>query len=110
KFFFVQAEDGIRDFHVTGVQTCALPILDVVAEPLRARGVPAHQARERAASLLSRLNLPSRLFNLPPATFSGGEQQRVNIARGFKIGRASCRGRGELEVDGGGLREYVAQR
>jgi len=60
--------------------------LDVVAEPLRARGVPAHQARERAASLLSRLNLPSRLFNLPPATFSGGEQQRVNIARGFIVG------------------------
>src|SRR5690606_40197530 len=26
-FFFFQAEDGIRDFHVTGVQTCALPIL-----------------------------------------------------------------------------------
>src|SRR5690606_41141756 len=25
-FFFFQAEDGIRDFHVTGVQTCALPI------------------------------------------------------------------------------------
>src|SRR5688500_19956240 len=27
-FFFFQAEDGIRDYKVTGVQTCALPILD----------------------------------------------------------------------------------
>ena len=33
--------------------------------------------------MLSRLNLPERLWPLPPATFSGGEQQRVNIARGF---------------------------
>src|SRR5215475_15981565 len=30
KFFFLQAEDGIRAFHVTGVQTCALPIYQVV--------------------------------------------------------------------------------
>ena len=40
-------------------------------------------ARERARELLARLNLPERLWSLPPATFSGGEQQRVNIARGF---------------------------
>lgn len=57
--------------------------LDVVAEPLRERGVDAGQARDRAAELLARLNVPQRLWNLPPATFSGGEQQRVNIARGF---------------------------
>lgn len=57
--------------------------LDVVAEPLVARGVAAAAARERAAGLLARLNLPERLWTLPPATFSGGEQQRVNIARGF---------------------------
>lgn len=57
--------------------------LDVVAEPLRARGVPRAEAEARAAALLTRLNLPARLHNLPPATFSGGEQQRVNIARGF---------------------------
>ena len=57
--------------------------VDVAAEPLRARGVPAGQAREQAAALLARLNLPARLFDLPPATFSGGEQQRVNIARGI---------------------------
>lgn len=57
--------------------------LDVVAEPLVARGEDRETARGRARELLSRLNLPERLWSLPPATFSGGEQQRVNIARGF---------------------------
>ena len=57
--------------------------LDVVAEPLAARGEDREAARSRARELLSRLNLPERLWSLPPATFSGGEQQRVNIARGF---------------------------
>ncbi len=41
------------------------------------------QAQEQARALLLRLNLPERLHDLPPATFSGGEQARVNIARGF---------------------------
>jgi alpha-D-ribose 1-methylphosphonate 5-triphosphate synthase subunit PhnL len=57
--------------------------LDVVAEPLFQKGVARDDARDRAAALLRRLNLPERLWSLPPATFSGGEQQRVNIARGF---------------------------
>ncbi|BBF93046.1 phosphonate C-P lyase system protein PhnL [Blastochloris tepida] len=57
--------------------------LDIVAEPLRARGIDAAEACDRAAMMLQRLNLPERLWHLPPATFSGGEQQRVNIARGF---------------------------
>ena len=57
--------------------------LDVVAEPLIARGVDRTEARDKAGSLLAGLNLPERLWSLPPATFSGGEQQRVNIARGF---------------------------
>jgi len=57
--------------------------LDVVAEPLRACGMDAEEARARAAALLQRLNVPARLWGLAPATFSGGEQQRVNIARGF---------------------------
>ncbi len=60
-----------------------VPALDVVAEPLRALGVPLEIARERAATLLERLRIPERLWRLAPATFSGGEQQRVNIARGF---------------------------
>ena len=60
-----------------------VPTLELVAEPLRRLGVAADEARERAQALLARLNLPQRLWALPPATFSGGEQQRVNVARGF---------------------------
>ncbi|WP_309086346.1 phosphonate C-P lyase system protein PhnL [Chelativorans sp.] len=60
-----------------------VPALDIVAEPLLMAGETPEAARARAAALLSRLNLPERLWSLPPATFSGGEQQRVNIARGF---------------------------
>jgi len=60
-----------------------VPALAVVAEPLIAAGVPQAQAEDRARALLARLNIPERLWSLPPATFSGGEQQRVNIARGF---------------------------
>lgn len=57
--------------------------IDVVAEPLIVNGVAREEARERAGRLLRRLNIPERLWTLPPSTFSGGEQQRVNIARGF---------------------------
>jgi alpha-D-ribose 1-methylphosphonate 5-triphosphate synthase subunit PhnL len=57
--------------------------IDVVAEPLMANGMPRPDAREKAGTLLRRLNIPERLWALPPSTFSGGEQQRVNIARGF---------------------------
>ena len=57
--------------------------LDIVADPLRRLGVPVCQARDRAAEWLQRLNLQEALWNLPPATFSGGEQQRVNIAHGM---------------------------
>lgn len=57
--------------------------LDVVTEPLLANGVGRVEARARAGALLQRLNIPQRLWRLPPCTFSGGEQQRVNIARGF---------------------------
>nr|WP_207779357.1 phosphonate C-P lyase system protein PhnL [Zavarzinia aquatilis] len=59
--------------------------LDIVAEPARARGDTPEVARGKAADLLRRLNLPEKLWSLPPATFSGGEQQRVNIARGFVV-------------------------
>ena len=57
--------------------------LDVVAEPAVARGMAPEEARREAADLLNRLGIPALLHGLPPATFSGGEQQRVNLARGF---------------------------
>jgi alpha-D-ribose 1-methylphosphonate 5-triphosphate synthase subunit PhnL len=60
-----------------------VPTVDVVAEPLLTLGVPAEEARARAMALLAQLNIPERLWSLSPTTFSGGEQQRVNIARGF---------------------------
>jgi alpha-D-ribose 1-methylphosphonate 5-triphosphate synthase subunit PhnL len=60
-----------------------VPAIDIVAEPLLERGIDAKLAKERAAELLARLMIPERLWQLSPVTFSGGEQQRVNIARGF---------------------------
>ncbi|MTJ05142.1 MAG: phosphonate C-P lyase system protein PhnL [Sediminimonas qiaohouensis] len=60
-----------------------VPTLDVVAEPLITLGTDPQAARERARELLARLNVPEHLWPLSPTTFSGGEQQRVNIARGF---------------------------
>lgn len=60
-----------------------VPAVQVVAEPLRAVGVAEGVALDRAAELLTRLNIPKALWSLSPTTFSGGEQQRINIARGF---------------------------
>jgi alpha-D-ribose 1-methylphosphonate 5-triphosphate synthase subunit PhnL len=62
-----------------------VPARDIVAEPLHALGVPLADARARAEALLARLNIPEAMWDLAPATFSGGEQQRVNIARGFAV-------------------------
>jgi alpha-D-ribose 1-methylphosphonate 5-triphosphate synthase subunit PhnL len=60
-----------------------VPTIDVVAEPLIVCGTPRDIAHTKAAEMLQQLNIRGALLNLPPATFSGGEQQRVNIARGF---------------------------
>jgi alpha-D-ribose 1-methylphosphonate 5-triphosphate synthase subunit PhnL len=62
-----------------------VPTIDVVAAPLRRLGIVGDVARERAAELLARLAVPEKLWHLAPQTFSGGEQQRVNIARGFVL-------------------------
>ena len=64
-----------------------VPTLTVVAEPLLETGVAPAEAEARAAALLTRLNIPEHLWTLSPMTFSGGEQQRVNIARGFALPR-----------------------
>jgi alpha-D-ribose 1-methylphosphonate 5-triphosphate synthase subunit PhnL len=60
--------------------------LNIVAEAAMARGAAPDAAHDQASALLLRLNIPTRLHALPPATFSGGEQQRVNLARGFVAG------------------------
>lgn len=64
-----------------------VPALDVVVEGLSDDGLddhaPKREARREAEQLLLRLRIPMRLWQVPPATFSGGEQQRINIARGF---------------------------
>ena len=61
--------------------------LTIVAEAARETGLAEDAATRRAQDLLHRLNVPERLWRLPPATFSGGEQQRVNIARGLAADR-----------------------
>ncbi len=62
-----------------------VPAVDVAAEPLVMLGAQADLARDKVRSLFTRLNLPERLWSLSPTTFSGGEQQRVNIARAFAV-------------------------
>jgi alpha-D-ribose 1-methylphosphonate 5-triphosphate synthase subunit PhnL len=57
--------------------------IDVVAAAARQADLSGDIAIARAAEMLTRLNIPEHLWRLPPATFSGGEQQRVNIARGL---------------------------
>jgi len=60
-----------------------IPTIKVVAEPFIRAGGDETQATQRASELLARLRIPENLWSLSPLTFSGGEQQRVNIARGF---------------------------
>jgi alpha-D-ribose 1-methylphosphonate 5-triphosphate synthase subunit PhnL len=60
-----------------------VPALEVVMEKLLVLGVPREEARERSEQLLTRLGIPGRLWKISPTTFSGGEQQRINLARGF---------------------------
>ena len=57
--------------------------LDIVVAGAQARGSDEQRAEETARTLLTKLNVPERLWDLAPATFSGGEQQRINIACGF---------------------------
>jgi alpha-D-ribose 1-methylphosphonate 5-triphosphate synthase subunit PhnL len=58
-----------------------VPTVDVVAEPLVTAGTPLPEARASARRLLERLRIDSRLHDAYPCTFSGGEKQRVNLAR-----------------------------
>src|SRR5690606_40153072 len=109
-----QAEDGIRDFHVTGVQTCALPIsqdvrnieairrevgmvfqqfnlfphltvLDnITLGPIWVRKMRRQDAEELAMQLLERVGIPEQAKKYP-GQLSGGQQQRVAIARALAM-------------------------
>jgi alpha-D-ribose 1-methylphosphonate 5-triphosphate synthase subunit PhnL len=57
--------------------------LDTVIEPLLARNTDPDTARKKGRALLERLNIPSNMWHLSATTFSGGEQQRINLAKGF---------------------------
>ncbi|MGE8540009.1 phosphonate C-P lyase system protein PhnL [Acinetobacter sp. ANC 3813] len=57
--------------------------LDIVSAPLIKMGAARQEAQQLASELLSAMNLPERLWTLSPSTFSGGERQRVNLARGL---------------------------
>src|SRR5438094_9261328 len=76
-FFFFQAEDGIRDRTVTGVQTCALPIFGLRAQKPR---LPRGEIADRVRELLELVQL-GELAERHPAQLSGGQQQRVAFAR-----------------------------
>jgi len=62
-----------------------VPALRVAAEPLLEMGIDVEIAYSRIQQLFTRLNLPERLWNLSPTTFSGGEKQRVNLARALAV-------------------------
>ena len=62
------------------------PAIDVVASPLYKLGMSKAEGRKKAGALLKRLHIPDHLWSLSPTTFSGGERQRINLARGI-IGR-----------------------
>src|SRR5690606_41038245 len=89
-FFFFQAEDGIRDFHVTGVQTCALPISGRAAH----RAPPGTERRGPMSRPAWLEPLAGRDHSLPLA-----------LAAVVKIGRASCKERGEDSVGAGAVRQ-----
>src|SRR2546430_6242721 len=85
-FFFFQAEDGIRDLTVTGVQTCALPISGPRAQ---ARVAVGHESLERLEGLDRHAALHVRELGLEPAAVAC----RPERLGGDEIGRASCRER-----------------
>src|SRR5260221_9829257 len=89
-FFFFQAEDGIRDHCVTGVQTCALPIF-VVGGSLPWRRPMNYVAKVELFERRWRGWILSRLGAFP---IRRGESDEESM----EIGRASCRGRGEISV------------
>src|SRR5690606_40375584 len=95
---FFQAEDGIRDFHVTGVQTCALPICveaEKLAAALRDDGIDPRRRFRGDRYLDPTKRLQEHGLALLHALAHADLGRRAERLIGGKIGRASCRERGE---------------
>src|SRR5690606_41123214 len=101
--FFFQAEDGIRDFHVTGVQTCALPIF-VPNQP--SPGTPATAGWERSRPRKDKTGTAQRCR---ARHGSRPNVDQMTVAETPEIGRASCRGRGEPSVAAASTRKKEAK-
>src|SRR5438874_9876066 len=94
-FFFFQAEDGIRDLYVTGVQTCALPILQLLQQPLYlkaihhrlslASGVSEHRADVRADEPVGR----GRIWNQSPHAIEKMRSEERRVGKECKSRRAT---------------------
>src|SRR5690606_40073437 len=100
-FFFFQAEDGIRDFHVTGVQTCALPISGARARSTEQGSQPEADGRAEWSVVWqapASLELPI-VFEL--WANAGNDDQSPFGDATHQIGRASCRERGWSATGGG---------
>src|SRR5690606_40906855 len=99
--FFFQAEDGIRDFHVTGVQTCALPISLVKRRVMSRRLISALMARPLDPRAAARSHAPAALLSLlvrpvRRSTRGGAHQHRSEERRVGEEGRPAwspCRER-----------------
>src|SRR2546422_2552778 len=105
--FFFQAEDGIRDVAVTGVQTCALPISRVSAGGLG-------DSLGRRTVVLPALGLLALSIALLATVRSASALATAGLlfgtAQGFEIGRAACRGRGEISVGAGSFKKKSVNR
>src|SRR5262249_59710619 len=98
--FFFQAEDGIRDWSVTGVQTCALPICrDRAQVERRLYGLwRRHAGRQGSGVVVAAQAHPQRADQADAVG-------RLRFRLRLQIGRASCRERVKMSVGGGSLKE-----
>src|SRR5688572_31551911 len=100
-FFFFQAEDGIRDLTVTGVQTCALPISAVHADRGRCLD-PRLARRHHGDGHAAQLRLGG---GIELAEITTGRRAGTVARRPTEIGRASCRERVQISVESVQLNE-----
>src|SRR5690606_40368965 len=103
--FFFQAEDGIRDFHVTGVQTCALPISDELLQAGVYCSVPLLAGISSASDIMRGYGLGYRRFKLFPAEVCGGVAALKALGGPFTDVRFCPTG----GVNAGNAAKYLAQ-